>query len=92
MGSLFSPRKLIISSVLIIQVGFFNVAAKQSAVAMPDTFSAHAAKAVLEQGGNAISLLKLHGNGRPIHEQLDEFGFRLQPVQPVPVLRESRRN
>ena len=54
MGSLFSPRKLIISSVLIIQVGFFNVAAKQSAVAMPDTFSAHAAKAVLEQGGNAI--------------------------------------
>ena len=39
----------------------------------------------LEQGGNAISLLKLHGNGRPIHEQLDEFGFRLQPVQPVPV-------
>jgi gamma-glutamyltranspeptidase/glutathione hydrolase len=54
MGSLFSPRKLIISSVLIIQVGFFNVAAKQSAVAMPDTFSAHAAKAVLEQGGNAV--------------------------------------
>ncbi|MDN3406076.1 gamma-glutamyltransferase [Pseudoalteromonas sp. APC 3218] len=54
MGSLFSPRMLIISSVLIIQVGFFNVAAKQSAVAMPDTFSAHAAKAVLEQGGNAI--------------------------------------
>ncbi|TMP44854.1 gamma-glutamyltransferase [Pseudoalteromonas sp. S1688] len=54
MGSLFSPRKLIINSVLIIQVGFFNVAAKQSAVAMPDTFSAHAAKAVLEQGGNAI--------------------------------------
>ena len=54
MGSLFSPRKLIISSVLIIQVGFFNVAAKQSAVAMPDTFSAHAAKTVLEQGGNAI--------------------------------------
>ncbi|MCK8102408.1 gamma-glutamyltransferase [Pseudoalteromonas sp. 2CM36K] len=54
MGTLFSPRKLIISSVLIIQVGFFNVAAKQSAVAMPDTFSAHAAKAVLEQGGNAV--------------------------------------
>lgn len=54
MGSLFSPCKLIISSVLIIQVGFFNVAAKQSAVAMPDTFSAHAAKAVLEQGGNAV--------------------------------------
>ena len=54
MGSLFSPRMLIISSVLIIQVGFFNVAAKQSAVAMPDTFSAHAAKAVLEQGGNAV--------------------------------------
>ena len=54
MGSLFSPRKLIISSVLIIQVGFFNVAAKQSAVAMPDTFSAHAAKAVLDQGGNAV--------------------------------------
>ena len=54
MGSLFSPRKLIISSVLIIQVGFFNVAAKQSALAMPDTFSAHAAKAVLEQGGNAV--------------------------------------
>ncbi|MGE6462292.1 gamma-glutamyltransferase [Pseudoalteromonas tetraodonis] len=54
MGSLFSPRKLIISSVLIIQVGFFNVAAKQSAVAMPDTFSAHAAKAVLQQGGNAV--------------------------------------
>lgn len=54
MGSLFSPRKLIISSVLIIQVSFFNVAAKQSAVAMPDTFSAHAAKAVLEQGGNAV--------------------------------------
>ncbi|WP_377111668.1 gamma-glutamyltransferase [Pseudoalteromonas sp. M58] len=54
MGTFFSPRKLIISSVLIIQVGFFNVAAKQSAVAMPDTFSAHAAKAVLEQGGNAV--------------------------------------
>uniref|UniRef100_UPI0035632DA1 gamma-glutamyltransferase n=1 Tax=Pseudoalteromonas sp. TaxID=53249 RepID=UPI0035632DA1 len=54
MGSLFSPSKLIISSVLIIQVCFFNVAAKQSAVAMPDTFSAQAAKTVLQQGGNAV--------------------------------------
>lgn len=54
MGSLFSPRKLIISSIVVIQLCVFNVAAKQSAVAMPDTFSAHAAKAVLEQGGNAV--------------------------------------
>ena len=35
----------------------------------------------LEKGGNAISLLKLHGNGKPIHQQLDDFGFRLQPVR-----------
>ncbi|GAA63707.1 gamma-glutamyltranspeptidase [Pseudoalteromonas sp. BSi20311] len=54
MGSLFSLSKLIISSVLIIQLCFFNVAAKQSAVAMPDTFSAQAAKTVLQQGGNAV--------------------------------------
>ena len=54
MGALFSPSKLIISSIVVIQLCVFNVAAKQSAVAMPDTFSAHAAKAVLEQGGNAV--------------------------------------
>jgi len=35
----------------------------------------------LDKGGNAISLLKLHGNGKPIHQQLDDFGFRLQPVR-----------
>ena len=35
----------------------------------------------LEKGGNAISLLKLHGNGKPIYQQLDDFGFRLQPVR-----------
>jgi hypothetical protein len=38
----------------------------------------------LEKGGNAISLLQLHGNGRPIHEQLDEFGCRLTPVPERP--------
>ena len=54
MGALFSPSKLIISSIVVIQLCVFSVAAKQSAVAMPDTFSAHAAKAVLEQGGNAV--------------------------------------
>ena len=38
----------------------------------------------LERGGNAISLLQLHGDGRPIHQQLDDYGCRLQPVPPRP--------
>ena len=37
----------------------------------------------LEKGGNAITLLKLYGDGRPIHEQLDDYGCRLQPVPTV---------
>jgi len=37
----------------------------------------------LEKGGNAITLLKLYGDGRAIHEQLDDYGCRLQPVPTV---------
>ncbi len=57
MGLFFSRSKLMIKSVLILQLSVFNVAAEQvpqSAVAMPDKFSAHAAKRILEQGGNAV--------------------------------------
>lgn len=55
---LFLPRStLIAKSVFILQLSVFNLAAKplsQSAVAMPDAFSADAAKSILDQGGNAI--------------------------------------
>ena len=57
MGLFFSPSKLVITSVVMLQFSAFNVAAKQvaqSAVAMPDSFSADAAKNILEQGGNAV--------------------------------------
>ncbi|MDO6547872.1 gamma-glutamyltransferase [Pseudoalteromonas carrageenovora] len=54
---LFSPNKLIVKSVFILQLCVFGAAAEQvtqSAVAMPDSFSADAAKSILEQGGNAV--------------------------------------
>ena len=57
MGLFFSPRKLIVKSVLVLQFTTFSVLAQplaQSAVAMPDSFSADAAKSILEQGGNAV--------------------------------------
>ena len=57
MGLFFSPSKLVITSVVMLQFSAFNVAAKQvaqSAVAMPDSFSADAAKNILKQGGNAV--------------------------------------
>ena len=57
MGLFFSRRKLIVKSVFILQLTVFSAVAQplpQSAVAMPDSFSADAAKSILEQGGNAI--------------------------------------
>ncbi|MDO6464634.1 gamma-glutamyltransferase [Pseudoalteromonas carrageenovora] len=54
---LFSTNKLIVKSVFILQLCVFGAAAEQvtqSAVAMPDSFSADAAKSILEQGGNAV--------------------------------------
>ncbi|WP_282131217.1 gamma-glutamyltransferase [Pseudoalteromonas aliena] len=57
MGLFLSRSTLIAKSVFILQLSVFNLAAKplsQSAVAMPDAFSADAAKSILDQGGNAI--------------------------------------
>lgn len=57
MGLFFSPTKLVITSVLVFQFSAFHVAAKQvaqSAVAMPDSYSADTAKNILELGGNAV--------------------------------------
>lgn len=57
MGLFFAPSKLIVKSVLVLQFAAFSVLAQplsQSAVAMPDSFSADAAKSILEQGGNAV--------------------------------------
>ncbi|AQQ00626.1 gamma-glutamyltransferase [Pseudoalteromonas aliena] len=57
MGLFLSRSTLIAKSVFILQLSVFNLAAKplsQSAVAMPDAFSADAAKNILDQGGNAI--------------------------------------
>ncbi|TMO04507.1 gamma-glutamyltransferase [Pseudoalteromonas sp. S558] len=57
MGLFLSRSTLIAKSVFILQLSAFNLSAKplsQSAVAMPDAFSADAAKSILDQGGNAI--------------------------------------
>ena len=57
MGLFLSRSTLIAKSVFILQLSVFNLSAKplsQSAVAMPDAFSADAAKSILDQGGNAI--------------------------------------
>ncbi|MCQ8821528.1 gamma-glutamyltransferase [Pseudoalteromonas agarivorans] len=57
MGLFFRPSRLIVKSVLIAQFCIFSVQAEQvtkSAVAMPDSFSADTAQAILEQGGNAV--------------------------------------
>lgn len=57
MNLFISRSKLIAKSILILQLSVFSVTAEQitqSAVAMPDAFSAQAAKSILEQGGNAV--------------------------------------
>ncbi|ASM50647.1 gamma-glutamyltranspeptidase [Pseudoalteromonas espejiana DSM 9414] len=57
MGLFFSPVKLLTKSVFLFQLCIFTLQAEQvsqSAVAMPDSFSADTAKNILEQGGNAV--------------------------------------